>query len=135
MNMLRKHEGVINSLQIMACDTIKYLDKEHNQTTLRHFMMELTFPISPTAGQKTKGLIHSIDFASSGPDAGAKVQVTAYADRAELVSSLLNILPAFIEYQLDEETRQMLSEATFSPLSNNASSLSVTTTMPMLKSY
>ena len=104
MNMLRKHEGVINSLQIMACDTIKYLDKEHNQTTLRHFMMELTFPMSPTAGQKTKGLIHSIDFASSGPDAGAKVQVTAYADRAELVSSLLNILPAFIEYQLDEET-------------------------------
>ena len=110
-NMLKKHEAVIDSLELITTESIKHLDKEvdtefDGKMTLRTFLMGLTFPLSPKKGAKTKALIHSVDWTSSGQDAGASVMITAYNDRSKQVEQLVQILPEFIEFQFNEQIRK-----------------------------
>ena len=92
-------------------DSIKHLDKEYinpqGQTlTLRMFMMKQTFPLAPKKNTKTKALIHSIDWTSTGMDAGTRVIITSYKDRSGLVEKLSQILPEYVEYVIDESAKK-----------------------------
>ena len=102
--MIRKHSAVAGSLVLIQVEDIKYLDHPIPQAadssvigkTLRDVVLELTFPLVPTPGQKVSKLFHSIDFATSGRDAGELVNVTAYADREDVARKLISILPAYV---------------------------------------
>ena len=111
-DMLKKHRCVQASSRVLTSIEIKHLDLETDIShldmdtqimTLRCEMQAWTYPLVPEAGQTaTQKLIRTVDFAASGPDAGAKVYVTVYEDRAELAERLLAILPAFITWKYDE---------------------------------
>ena len=110
-NMLKKHEAVIESLEMVTIDSVKHLDKEYKAEdgqiyTLRTFMMEQTFPLAPKPNSRTKALIHSIDWTSSGMDAGTRVIITAYKDRKDVVYRLAQILPEYVEYAPDEGAKK-----------------------------
>jgi hypothetical protein len=121
-NMLKKHQAVVSSLKLLRTEEIKNLDTpalinmtedayeahadamatstanaDGKKTTLRKVLMELTFPLAPKDGQKVTKLFHSVDFATTGPTAGLEVLLTAYDDRIDVASSLVSILPAYIE--------------------------------------
>ena len=121
-NMYKKHQAVVGSLCLIRTEDIKALDvpaemritaadlgvilekRQENPdyqgpvTTLRQVLMDLPFPLVPKEGQVTKKkLYHSVDFATSGPQAGIEVYLTAYEDRIEVASGLAKILPAYIK--------------------------------------
>ena len=106
-NMIKKHKLVVEALQLVTTDQIKYLDTPHatdnGDKTLRTVMHGLSHPLVPKPNQKKASLIHSIDWATTGEDAGATVYITAYEDRIHTVQNLVNILPAFIEWYVSKE--------------------------------
>ena len=110
--MLKKHQAVLKSLTLLSSDDIKHLDKPakdsetQNDVTLRVFLSQLTYPLTPKENQKTSPLFHSMDWAVTGIDSGAKVLFTAYHDRAVTAAKLLGILPAFIKWAVGEEAVQ-----------------------------
>lgn len=110
VNMLKKHQQVLSSLELLSTDLIKYLDapvpvdteKETTddpsepQTTLRKELLGLPFPLTYTKPQ-TKRLFHSVDVATSGIFAGMSTWLTAYEDRSDKAAAFLRILPAWVE--------------------------------------
>ena len=101
--MFKKHVSVIQSLEVLTCDTIKHLDGECEGQTLRSCLMSLRCPLVAKEGTPTKGLIHAVDFSSQGPSAGSKVLVAVCKDRKDLVQSLLHILPSFIKREISDQ--------------------------------
>ena len=110
--MLKKHQAVLKSLTLLATDDIKKLDspvldiETQREITLREFLSQLTHPLTPKENQKTSPLFHSMDWAVTGPDSGAKVLFTAYQDRATTAAKLLGILPAFVKWAVGEDTEK-----------------------------
>jgi hypothetical protein len=96
----RKHQGVINSLQLISTYDIARMDSPFAQNgtsyTLREFINTFTYPLKPEPDDKTQPLFHSVDWATKGADANSAVYATAYHDRAGLASDLLGILPALV---------------------------------------
>ena len=105
--MLKKDKLVVEALQLVTTDHIKYLDTPHTtdggDKTLRTVMHGLSYPLVPKPNQKKVSLIHSIDWVTTGEDAGATVYITAYEDRVHTVQNLVNILPAFIAWYISKE--------------------------------
>ena len=120
---LKKHQGIVQSLQLSRSGAIKHLDVEMEfegkKITLRWVLMSLPFPlitpepeviileedervvpisVPPTA---QKYLFHSVDFAPDNTyDAEeGSVFITSYKDeRKEPASGLVHVLPAYIAY-------------------------------------
>ena len=101
--MFKKHVSVIQSLEVLTCDTIKCLDREYEGQTLHSHLMSLRHPLVSTEGLPTKGLIHAVNFSSQGPHVGSEVLVAVYKDQKELVQSLLHILPSFIKREISDQ--------------------------------
>lgn len=117
--MLRKHQAIVQSLDLIINEDIKKLDEETKMPsgeikTLRSILMNLTYPLAPKPGQATRPLIHTVDFAASGRDAGSKVYITAYKDRSELVSKLVDVLPVYIAWE--ERADDSIIQKWFHPL-------------------
>ncbi len=112
--MLKKHTAILCSLDLLTTDCIKRLDTidPATQKSLRTVLCSLTHPLVPKKGQRTSLLLHSIDWAASGRDAGTKVYITAYKDRAPLVRKLIQILPTFVAWY---EANPALVTAWFNP--------------------
>ena len=81
--------------------------------TLRHEILSWKYPLVPPKTQgkshksakedKQQTLVRTVDFAYSGPDAGAKVYFTAYEDRFDLAERLIAILQNFIQWKYNED--------------------------------
>ena len=101
--ILDKHVAVIKSLRMIMTSDISQLDKEIGGTTLRAVLMDMYYPIGDRRATNKQRLIHSIDFASSGPFAGQRVLVTAYEDRVQVVEQLMYVLPEYINHRFGQE--------------------------------
>jgi hypothetical protein len=100
---LRKHQSVVTGLSLIIAEDVKdeKLDAVHmvagKPHTLRSFIQELKYPLAPKEGEKTTPMFHSVDWATSGPDAGkAILHLTAYKDRAAVAEKVADILPALV---------------------------------------
>lgn len=109
--MLRKHQAVVNSLELSKTTSINFLDDKiqigDKARSLRDILQELTFPLLPKEGstKKPKLLFHTMDKASSGKDkVNGVTYFTAYKDRFELADKLVSILPAYIIFRFDHAT-------------------------------
>ena len=110
--MLIKHKAVVKSLILLSSPDVKNLDEpytdpnDESEQTLRSFVLNLTYPLAPKAKERTSPLFHSVDWASSGIDSGAKVYFTAYLDRAEEAAKLVAILPALVKEMVSEQAQK-----------------------------
>jgi hypothetical protein len=102
VNMLRKHQANVQSLTVIKSYDIKDIDKaqmcSHGSYTLRQLLLDLSNPIV-TKKKNPPKLFFTVDYAASGADKEKEVvYLTAYHDRKELATKVVDILPAFIEH-------------------------------------
>jgi hypothetical protein len=127
LNTLKKHAAVVQSLTLFKSTDIKQLDQtmtlQGMDYTLRSILHEFTFPLYPTEYDEPKALFHTVDYPSSGQEAGkGVVYFTAYHDQSDIGERLVAILPAFIHEFYDKAAAkawfhagalQSLGEVTF----------------------
>jgi hypothetical protein len=102
VNMLRKHQANVQSLTVIKSYDIKELDAvqacNHGEYSLRQLLLSITNPIV-TKKKNPPKLFFTVDYAASGADKEKEVvYLTAYHDRKELATKVVDILPAFIEH-------------------------------------
>lgn len=102
----KKHQAIIQSLNIIESEHIKELDKEMTfngkKETLRTYIATLTFPLVPDENAENKTtttpLFHSVDLATGGKPAqkGATL-FTAYSDRFDVAQRVVYFLPSLVD--------------------------------------
>jgi hypothetical protein len=102
VNMLRKHQANVQSLTVIKSYDIKELDAvqtcNHGTYSLRQLLLDITNPIV-TKKKNPPKLFFTVDYAASGADKEKEVvYLTAYHDRKDLATKVVDILPAFIEH-------------------------------------
>ena len=114
-DMFKKHRAIIASSRLRATFEAKHLDLELDLSnvvagmscaTLRLEIMSWRYPLvlpADTVPGPANQLIRTVDWAYSGPDAGAKIYITAYEDRIDLAERLIGILPNFIQWKYGED--------------------------------
>jgi len=101
---LRKHQGVILNLQLVVVEDVvdgqldcPFSTNNGESQSLRQYIQNMQYPLSPKEDETPTPLFHSVDWASSGPDAGkAILHLTAYKDRFQTADLAASILPALI---------------------------------------
>jgi hypothetical protein len=100
--MLRKHQANVQSLTVIKSYDIKDIDAvqacNHGSYSLRQLLLEISNPIV-TKKKNPPKLFFTVDYAASGADKEKEVvYLTAYHDRKDLATKVVDILPAFIEH-------------------------------------
>jgi hypothetical protein len=121
LEMLRKHQAVVQSLSLIRTADIKNLDKEAvingRSYTLRQILMDTPYPLGAESESDESPMFHSVDYASTFPDKNeGVVHLTAYNDRSENAEQLVSILPAYINRLLDRQTTDSWFHATAMPV-------------------
>ena len=105
LKMLQKHKAIVSSLTVFKSYDLKDLNLTKNFNdqpfSLREHLLKIKWPLGELKKEKTnKTLFFSVDYAPSGidRDQGA-VYFTAYNDRADIASKLVDILPAFMKME------------------------------------
>jgi hypothetical protein len=119
--MLRKHQAVIQSLELTSSDEIEHLDKPFTSYnggiettyTLRTMLNELQWPILSEQGKRQTNLFHTMDWAAEGRDRANQVYFTAYYDRHEFVQKFVRVLPAYAKWFFNDDPGVI--QAWFSP--------------------
>jgi hypothetical protein len=121
LEMLRKHQAVIQSLSLIRTVDIKNLDKEATvngqKYTLRQILMDTPFPLGAESEADETPMFHSVDYASVYPDKNEGiVHLTAYNDRSDSAEQLVAILPAYISRLVGRQITDSWFHATSMPI-------------------
>jgi hypothetical protein len=123
LEMLRKHQAVIQSLSLIRTADIKNLDKEAmvngQKYTLRQILMDTPYPLGAESEEDESPMFHSVDYASVYPDKNEGiVHFTAYKDRSESAEQLVAILPAYISRLVGRQITDSWFHAMAMPIIN-----------------
>ena len=103
-DMTNASVGLSSSPEDTQDESVDAATLNHFHQTCRQFFLSLKYPLVPAPNKTSNALIHTIDWAATGQDAGKRVYFTAYEDRIQIVEKIIGILPEFIRFHFNDET-------------------------------